>query len=194
VSLLETVAGKLGMVEWGSGGAFQGINVNMPGEIVSVQADIQSLTNDIGTANNDSTGAAATAQDNTQLIELLQEQNLQLSETLALNEAQTSVLAGMIPQIPHYAQGGPVIGDQLAQLHDQEYVVPRGGALVSGGSGPAPAAVHVHNHIHGDAQGLIRTIRSEIHNPVNVLGVSKQIGRRTSMLSSRPGQRRTDRI
>jgi len=29
---------------------------------------------------------------------------------------------------------------------------------------------------------------------VNVLGVSKQIGRRTSMLSSRPGQRRTDRI
>jgi hypothetical protein len=186
VNVLETVAGKLGMVNWSSGGNFAGIDTSMPGEIVSVTADIQTLTNSIGTAQRDQSGAAASSTDNTQLVSLLQQQNLQLSEALSLNEAQTSVLAGMIPEIPHYEKGGPIIGDQLAMLHDGEHVVPRGGTLVAQGGGQSHT-IELHQHLHGDMAGLANFIDQRIQHPDNVRGVSRRLGVRTSMLSGAPG-------
>lgn len=186
VSALEAVAGRLGMIDWGAGGSFVKIDTTMPGEVVSVKADIQSLMNDIGDASNAQSGAS-TAQDST-LVTLLQQQNLQLAEALALNEAQTMVISGMIADVPQYKEGGPVLRDTMAMVHQGEYVVPKGGALIgtpSGGTGPT--VVNLHHEYHGNAAALFQLIDSRIRHPDNVRVVSKTIGQRTSMLSGAPG-------
>jgi len=129
--------------------------------------------------------AAATTTDDSQLIELLEEQNAILAETVAVDAAQTSALAAMLPTLPSYDTGGPILSDQIARVHEGEYVVPKGGALVSGSSDASKqgAIVNTHVHVHGDASNLIRVIRSEITNPTNVMAVSRQIGRRSQLLS-----------
>ena len=120
------------------------------------------------------------------MIELLQEQNLQLSQTLALNEAQTSVLQGMMPEIPQYQEGGPVLSTGVAQLHAGEHVVPVGGTLVSNS---APPNITIEHHWHGKSGELANFIDSRIAAPKNVQVVSRTIGQRTSLLRGAPGGR-----
>jgi TP901 family phage tail tape measure protein len=150
-------------------------NITIPG-LISQEGALLGTT----IPASDSTSSA----DTSAALELAQEIALQAEEEYALSQAQTAALASMIPEIPAYEDGGPTVRG-LSMLHDDEYVVPKGGALVSGG-GSAPDT-HVHVHVHGDANGLIKTIRSEIRNPDNVRSVSKAIGRRTSQLAGAPG-------
>ena len=192
VNLLETVAGKLGMVQWSSGGNFAGIDTSMPGEIVSVQADIQSLTNDIGTATSDQTGTTAAATTTTTMQTLEAEIATQVSEMQSLQAGQTNVLSGFLSmlgatQIPSYDVGGPILRDTLAQVHANEYVVPERGALVMRGGNSTPPNVELHQHYHGNAGALMSLIDQRIQHPDNVMAVSKQIGRRTRMLRGAPG-------
>jgi len=63
--------------------------------------------------------------------------------------------------VGHFADGGPVPDTGLALVHEGEFVVPPGGARVSGGGGSgggkivnAPIHVEVHVAGHGDAQEL----------------------------------------
>jgi TP901 family phage tail tape measure protein len=182
VALMETIAANLGTVEWGAHGVFKGINTKDQGAAYTTETEIIGLQNDISAAKGAKSSAGST--DNSQLVMLLQQQNLQLSEALSLGQAETSVLAGFLPNvratIPHYEEGGPVLRDTLAMVHEGEHVVPKDGALVIRDG--APATIHVHNHIHGDADGLIKTIRSEIHDPRNVQGVQRVMGQETRML------------
>jgi len=118
----------------------------------------------------------------------LEQQNLMLSEEYALSQAQGAALASMIPEIPRYDKGGPILDDQLAMVHRGEYVVPRGGALVAGAAGiQGKTVVNLHQHYHGNADALMSLIDQRIQHPGNVQAVSRQIGRRTSMLRNRPG-------
>jgi hypothetical protein len=123
---------------------------------------------------------------------LLVQSNTQLSEKLALSTAQTGVLAGFIPSLPHFASGGPVINTGLAMVHSGEHVVPAGGTLVS--SGAHAPVVHVHNHINGNAGALIDMIDSRVQHPDNVRANSYQTGRRTNQLSGAPGGFRGYRV
>lgn len=51
-----------------------------------------------------------------------------------------------------FASGGPTGGGGLAMLHESEYVVPKGGALVGGGSGPS--TIHLVLQAHDFEQHL----------------------------------------
>lgn len=183
MSLLETIAAQLGTVEFNSAGLFTGINTNNQGGAYDTMTAIIGLQNDIGTLGTDSGTVAAATTDNTALVQALEQQNLILSEEVTLGTAQTNALASMIPLIPSFDTGGPIMDDTLAQVHKGEYVVPKGGALVSGGGGGSgPTTLEFHQHLHGDMNGLAQFIDQRIRHPSNVLAVSKQIGRRTSML------------
>src|SRR5581483_9011641 len=141
---LETVASQLGNIQLDKDGQFTGIDTTY-GIQYTTQTDIETLTNDI--AKTAAASAAASTTDNSQLLALLQQQNTQLSEKVRLADAQTLVLQGMIPEIPQFAQGGPVLRDGLIYAHQGEHVVPAGGTLVSSGTPPV-IEVHNHNHYH----------------------------------------------
>ncbi len=168
---------------WGSDGKFQGINTTGQGAAYDEQTTIDGLNNAIGTLTNEIGQGQAPTVDSSQLVALLQQQNLTLSETLALNEAQTGVLRGMIPEIPQYAAGGPVLRDGLIYAHQGEHVVPTGGTLVSSGGGGGPTHISLEQHYHGTAAALMSLIDQRIRHPENVRAVSKEFGRRTKLLS-----------
>lgn len=125
----------------------------------------------------------AAGQDQSQLITLLQQQNANLAETLNLKENQTAVLKGMMPLIPSYDTGGPVLNDTLANVHAGEYVVPKGGALVSTSTGSGATNVELHQHYHGNAGALMSLIDQRIQHPNNVRAISRQLGQRSQLLS-----------
>lgn len=50
---------------------------------------------------------------------------------------------GFGPSYSSFDSGGPVVGDQIAKVHDGEYVVPKQGVLVKGGSGNTVVNVSV---------------------------------------------------
>jgi hypothetical protein len=58
------------------------------------------------------------------MIALQQQLALQISQGTALQAAQGAALIGMIPLIPQYEQGGPVLKNTLAMVHGGEHVVP----------------------------------------------------------------------
>jgi hypothetical protein len=134
------------------------------------------------TALGDNT--AAVANNTATMINLLQQQNTILSQRVALGANQTSVLRNFIPNLPHFATGGPVVDDGLIYAHAGEHVVPQGGSLVMGGGAPT---IQNHFHAEGSIAPLISLIRTEIRHPENVRAVSQQIGTRTSQLSGAPG-------
>jgi Transglycosylase SLT domain len=186
VSLIESIAGQLGIVEWGSGGAFKGINTSNQGAIYDTQTTILGLQNSIHQATADEGTAGNAASDNTQLITLLEQQNANLAEQLAVNQTQTAVMTGLLPSIPHFDTGGPVLEDTLAMVHKDEHVVPKNGALVlRGGSSSGPAVTHVQmdQHFHGALAGLMQLVDQRIQHPDNVRMISRQIGQRTQLLS-----------
>lgn len=159
-------------------------------QTASTYDSIYSLIGSLGSLQSTIDQNTTATEDNTStMVNLLQQQNTMLSEKVALGAAQTSVLRGMIPQIPHFAKGGPVLQDGLIYAHQGEYVVPNSGSSpVSGG-----AAVHLHQTIGGDMAPLLTLIDSRVSHPQNVLRVSQQIGRRTGQLSNIPGGFRNTR-
>jgi hypothetical protein len=195
IGVLETVAAKLGTVEWGSGGKFLGIDTSAQGEAYDEQTTILGLQNTLAqiatAASTDPSAQAATE------LQLSQQIGLQTQETNALIAAQSSVLTGMLPQlgaalvgtVPQFAAGGPVLDDGLAYVHRGEHVVPQGGTLVMNatGGGQAPN-VELHQHLHGSMPALAQFIDQRIQHPSNVRAVSRQLGNRTSMLRGAPGR------
>lgn len=149
----------------------------------------QAIYNLIGTLGSLQSSLAANTTavvDNTStMVSLLQQQNTILSERLALNTAQTTVLRNFIPQIPHFAAGGPVLKDGLIYAHAGERVLSAGQTQqVNNSMSPE---VHNHFHIEGSIAPLIKTIRTEIAHPDNVRTVSSMIGQRTTQLQGAPG-------
>ena len=152
-------------------------NIDIPG-LLSEMSDLTGTTVPPSTS---STGQ------NTQLASLYQQLALQASQSYAISQAQLGALASMIPEIPRYKEGGPVLNDTLAMVHRGEHVVPEGGALVMRGGGSPDVHVHSHVNVTGDAAPLIKMIDQRVRHPDNVRAVSTQIGRRTSMLQGAPG-------
>jgi hypothetical protein len=115
-----------------------------------------------------------------QLNALLKEQLKITQETMNVQGAELATFKNFIPQIPHYAKGGPVIDDGLIYAHKGEHVVPRGGTLAINST-----ASPVHNHIavHGELAPLIRIIDERVQHPGNVRVISQSIARRTDMLT-----------
>lgn len=136
------------------------------------------------------TGLSTTVADNTQtqttLLSLYQQQNTSLSQEVRTGAVQANVIRGMIPQIPHFATGGPVVDDGLIYAHRGEYVVTRSEAGANGW-GQQPQDVNIHQHYHGDAAALMSIIDQRIQHPDNVRMVSQRIGQRTNQLRSAPG-------
>jgi hypothetical protein len=189
ISLFESLAAQLGSVEWGAGGVFQGVNTANQGLAYVTETDILSLQNDIAASQTAAGSASSLAADDSQLISLLEEQNAILAETVAVNVNQTAALMATVPGIPSFDAGGPILDDTLANVHKGEYVVPRGGALVMNATGGGGATLNHQTIVQGDMAGLIRVVDSRILHPNNVMAVSRQIGRRSQLLSGAPGRR-----
>ncbi len=62
----------------------------------------------------------------------------------------------------HYATGGPIDYDQIAQVHKGEFVIPKGGMLVKGGEGGKSITINATINAHTDATP--EQIAAEIHN------------------------------
>lgn len=124
------------------------------------------------------------------LTGLLEQQNLQLSESAKLANAQFSVLKGMIPQIPRYEHGGMVANTGLAMVHQGEWITPNPkgpyGSQVSHG---APTVIELHQHFSGPGGELARMVDHRIESSAAHV-VSRQTGQRTRMLQNAPGGRR----
>ena len=133
----------------------------------------------------------ALADNTATMVSLLQQQNTILSERLGLGAAQTSVLRNFIPNLPHYASGGPVIDDGLIYAHAGEHVVPQGGSLVMGGGAQSP--IHLHQTVSGNMAPLLSLIDERVSHPDNVLKISRRIGTRTGQLRGAPGAVRSSR-
>jgi TP901 family phage tail tape measure protein len=125
--------------------------------------------------------AGETAQE-AALLALQKQLSQQLSETVSLQGAQLKTFQNFIPQIPRFAQGGPVLDDGLIYAHKGEHVVPVGGTLAVNSSAP------VFNHktdVHGNVAGLIELIDSRVTHPTNVRINSQQMARRSNLLTGR---------
>lgn len=61
------------------------------------------------------------------------------------------------PRIPGFAEGGPTMGG-LSMLHSGEYVVPKGGALVSGSGG----STVMNFYVNGTGQDVARIVMDEL--------------------------------
>ena len=202
VSLMETIAAKLGIVEWGHGGIFKGIDTSKQGAIYDTKTTLMSLRNSKGQAQSDeSTAGTDTTADQSQLITLLEQQNANLAEQASVQTNQENVISGMlsglVASVPHFATGGPVLDDTLAQVHKNEFVVPEKGQLVMRGGESQPAAapqVNVENNFHGHLGALVDLIDSRVTHPNNVRAISRTMGQRSQMLShsaaARAGLRR----
>jgi hypothetical protein len=151
VTTLEADASNFGTPEWGKNGQFLGIDTTNQGVILSTQTLIDGLNNTITTLGTESSGTTDTT--STALEQLLEQQNLFLSEQVALSTADFATLNQFIPEIPQFASGGPVLDDGLIYAHAGEHVVPRGGTLVQ--SAAQQRIVHeTHIHMDGKAQSL----------------------------------------
>lgn len=156
-------------------------------DTASTYDSIYSLIGSLGSLQTAVESNTTATVDNSQLVSLLQEQNATLSQRVALQAGQTSVLKAFIPNIPHFASGGPVINDGLIYAHKNEWVLPANRGATSQGGPGMPGIVHVHNHIHGNADAFIDAIDSRIAHPDNMRAVSSGIGGRTRMLAGAPG-------
>jgi TP901 family phage tail tape measure protein len=188
LGVIENIAGQLGTVAWDSAGHFVGINTADQGAAFSAGIQLISLQNDLAGVYRSAAlpETAATSTENTQLIQLLQQQNTQLAEAYALSQAQFKVLSTFAPNIPHFASGGPVLNDGLIYAHAGEHVVPAQGTLVRDSAQKIP---EVHNHftVQGSMAPLIDIIDQRVQHPDNARHISTHIGRRTSMLAGAPG-------
>jgi hypothetical protein len=85
-----------------------------------------------------------------------------------LNE-QTQFLA-LKNALPGYEMGGPVPSTSPALLHAGEYVVPKGGALVSGGGGDVTINLHLYTPL-GTPQQIVGVIKPAIVDVLKSQGV-----------------------
>jgi hypothetical protein len=196
ISLLESLAQNLGLPEWNASGQFVGIDTTNQGAAYDTYSEILSLDNTIGQLGNQ----AATSEQQQELVPLLQQQNLYLSQAVALSNAQFGVLSGMLHQfsagsgslVGSFAHGGPILSSGMALVHRGEWISPDpqgpyGSQLTAPGAPSAAPVVNVHLHDKGidDLIDMHVTHGIERRAP----GVtSYQLGRRSRAIANAPGR------
>ena len=132
--------------------------------------------------------ADGTSADNSQLTDLLRQQNQQLAQAFAVSQSQFATFKNFLPMLPKYEHGGLVHNTGLALVHEGEWITPNPRGPY-GSQIPSSSTSHhtnVHLHLEGNAGELMKLVDARVDSRAPHT-VSVVQGQRARALGNAPG-------